>query len=200
MPCARDRARHVAYVISLCIRVLGTMSSHIMKGSLREVMLFAQGHVVIRAGVWTEFVLSPKSMLSSTIYHTAHTSRELLYTVSEFGVSVDANELTLFTHFKLALVYSECKMSIGIFNVWNLSSVFTPISAETSPPPLRIYCGFDLCCLKPLKSFQRSRAVFFLFFLLLFFLLQYTGTRSGHSLLFSLIKALYTSVTSWSYW
>lgn len=125
----------------------------------------------------------------------------LFQSMSEFGMSVDANELNLFTHSKLALVYFECKMSTGIFNVWNLSSVFTPIFAQTSPPPLRIYCGFDLCCLKPLKSFQRSRAVFFFFFLpFLFFLPQYTGTRSGHGLLFSLIKALYTSVTSWSYW
>lgn len=84
-------------------------------------------------------------------------------------LSVDVNELNLFTHSTLALVYFECKMSTGFFNVWNLSSVFAPIFAQTSPPPLRIYCGFDLCCLKPLKSFQRSRAVFFFFFLLFLF-------------------------------
>lgn len=93
----------------------------------------------------------------------------LLFPKREFGMSVDVNELNLFTHSKPALVYFECKMSTGIFNVWNLSSVFTPIFAQTSSPPLRIYCGFDLCCLKPLKSFQRSRAVFFFFFLLSFF-------------------------------
>lgn len=105
-----------------------------------------------------------------TIFPVTHTSGFTAHSedVSEFGVSVDANELNLFTHSKSALVHFECKMSTGIFNVWNLSSVFTPIFAQTSPPPLRIYCGFDLCCLKPLKTFQRSRAVFFLFFLLFF--------------------------------
>lgn len=49
-----------------------------------------------------------------------HTPAEIhcsLQNMSEMGVSVDANELNLFTHFKTALVYFECKMSTGIFNV-----------------------------------------------------------------------------------
>lgn len=41
----------------------------------------------------------------------------LLIPKREFGMSVDVNELNLFTHSKPALVYFECKMSTGIFNV-----------------------------------------------------------------------------------
>lgn len=112
----------------------------------------------------------PTLWLLSILPFAVHTRGGLLSCRSvSLGLSVGLNELNLFTHSTSALVYFECKMSTGIFNVWNLSSVFAPIFAQTSPPPLRIYCGFDLCCLKPLKSFQRSRAVFFLFFLLFLF-------------------------------
>lgn len=134
--------------------------------------IYCSGNLVPELDISWSFSDSqdPRCDSCAILLFAVHTGGGLLscWSVS-LGLSVGLNELNLFTHSTSALVYFECKMSTGIFNVWNLSSVFAPIFAQTSPPPLRIYCGFDLCCLKPLKSFQRSRAVFFLFFLLFLF-------------------------------
>lgn len=92
------------------------MWSQITTWRLREVRIVVPGHMVSGARIWTEIFLTPKPILPFLEHIPAETYCSF-QNMSEVGVSVDANELNLFTHSKSALVYFECKMSTGIFNV-----------------------------------------------------------------------------------